>query len=312
MSTPDLQVTDDASPPDEFEVSGLKAALDLGVEGDRLDPEVEIASWLEVARLEAELEADLVGDLEGNLETPAADEPELAGGEFVLSDADVADEPAPRVSVAGATEDPVKDYLQRIGRVALLSAEQEVQLAIRIEAGVLAAEKLNSGMSLDRQLRRDLAWLAEDGQQARNHMLEANLRLVVSLAKRHTGHGMAFLDLIQEGNLGLIRAVEKFDFTKGYKFSTYATWWIRQSIHRAMADQGRTIRIPVHMSETINQMSHLRANLMADRAVSRAPRSWPTRWACPRRRYWRSRGTPGIRCRCTPPSGKTPTASSVT
>ena len=263
MSTPDLQVTDDPSPPDEFEVSGLKA-LDLGVEGDGFDPEVEIASWLEVARLEAELEADLVGDLEGNLQTPAADEPEFAGGEFVLSDADVADEPAPRVSVAGATADPVKDYLQRIGRVELLSAEQEVQLAIRIEAGVLAAEKLNSGMSLDRQLRRDLAWLAEDGQQARNHMLEANLRLVVSLAKRHTGHGMAFLDLIQEGNLGLIRAVEKFDFTKGYKFSTYATWWIRQSIHRAMADQGRTIRIPVHMSETINQMSHLRANLMAD------------------------------------------------
>ena len=263
MSTPDLQVTDDPSPPDEFGVSGVEA-LDLGVEGDGFDPEVEIASWLEVARLEAELEADLVGDLEGNLETPAADEPESAGGEFVLSDADVADEPAPRVSVAGATADTVKDYLQRIGKVALLSAEQEVQLAIRIEAGVLAGEKLNSGMPLDRQLRRDLAWLAEDGQQARNHMLEANLRLVVSLAKRHTGHGMAFLDLIQEGNLGLIRAVEKFDYTKGYKFSTYATWWIRQSIHRAMADQGRTIRIPVHMSETINQMSHLRANLLAD------------------------------------------------
>jgi RNA polymerase primary sigma factor len=158
----------------------------------------------------------------------------------------------------------VKDYLQRIGKVGLLSAEQEVALALRIEAGVLAAERLAAGEVLDPQLARDLAWLAEDGRQARDLMLEANLRLVVSLAKRHTGRGMPFLDLIQEGNLGLIRAVEKFDYTKGYKFSTYATWWIRQSIHRAMADQGRTIRIPVHMSETINQMARVRADLLAD------------------------------------------------
>ena len=182
----------------------------------------------------------------------------------MLSDADVADEPAAAVSAAGATTDPVKDYLQQIGRVALLSAEQEVQLAKRIEAGVLAAEKLDSGLVRDPQMRRDLAWLAADGQLARNQMLEANLRLVVSLAKRHTGCGMPFLDLIQEGNLGLIRAVEKFDYTKGYKFSTYATWWIRQSIHRAMADQGRTIRIPVHVAEVINQVTHLQADLLAD------------------------------------------------
>ena len=221
-------------------------------------------AWVEVAGLEAELEADLVRDLEDDLEGAAVGEPEEAGGGFVLSDADVGDEPAPRVSVAGATADPVKDYLRRIGRVALLSAEQEVALALRIEAGVLAAGKLASGEVADPQLAGELGWLAEDGERARTQMLEANLRLVVSLAKRYTGRGMGFLDLIQEGNLGLIRAVEKFDYTKGYKFSTYATWWIRQSIHRAMADQGRTIRIPVHMSETINQMARVRADLLAD------------------------------------------------
>ena len=238
--------------------------VDLGVAGVGLAPDPETAVWVEADRLEAELEPDLVRDLEDDLEGAAVGESEQIGGAFVVSDADVGDEPAPRVMVAGATADPVKDYLQRIGKVALLSAEQEVALAVRIEAGVLAAEKLTSGEVQDPQLARKLGWVAEDGARARTQMLEANLRLVVSLAKRHTGHGMGFLDLIQEGNLGLIRAVEKFDYTRGYKFSTYATWWISQAIHRAMADQGRTIRIPVRMSETINQMSRVRGILLAD------------------------------------------------
>ena len=178
-------------------------------------------------------------DVRGSRQDPpdtAAGLPHGAGTAFVLCDADVADEPAPRVSVVGATADPVKDYLRQIGKTPLLTAEQEVALAIRIEAGLLAQEKLDSAMDLDPRLSRDLAWLAQDGQRARDDMLEANLRLVVSLAKRHTGHGLPFLDLIQEGNLGLIRAVEKFDHTKGYKFSTYATWWISQGIHSVPAD----------------------------------------------------------------------------
>jgi RNA polymerase primary sigma factor len=237
--------------------------LGPGWEVAGFDPDRQIATWVEAVRLEAELEAELGTDLE-DPDASAAGVPEQAGAAFVLCDADLTDEPAPRVSVAGATTDPVKDYLQRIGRVALLSAEQEVDLAIRMEAGVLAEEKLNSGIALDPQLAGDLAWLAQDGQRARTHMLEANLRLVVSLAKRHTGHGLPFLDLIQEGNLGLIRAVEKFDYTKGYKFSTYATWWISQGIQRAMADQSRTIRIPTKIAETIKQMSVLQAQLLAD------------------------------------------------
>ena len=246
----------EVDPADAGESDGSAAGeVDLGVAGAGFDPDLEIAAWVEVAGLEAELEADLVRDLEEDLQGAAVGEPEEVGGGFVLSDADVGDEPAPQVRVAGATADPVKDYLQQIGRVALLSAEQEVALALRIEAGVLAAEKLASGEVADpRRPGAGVVW-PRTGSRPATHMLEANLRLVVSLAKRHTGRGMPFLDLIQEGNLGLIRAVEKFDYTKGYKFSTYATWWIRQSIHRAMADQARTIRIPVHMSETINQMS---------------------------------------------------------
>ncbi|MBO0877857.1 MAG: sigma-70 family RNA polymerase sigma factor, partial [Pseudonocardia sp.] len=159
---------------------------------------------------------------------------------FVFGDDDD-DLPAAQVAVAGATADPVKDYLKQIGKVPLLNAEQEVELAKRIEAGLFAEEKLAEGFDLTGDQRIDLEWIAEDGRRAKNHLLEANLRLVVSLAKRYTGRGMLFLDLIQEGNLGLIRAVEKFDYTKGYKFSTYATWWIRQAITRAMADQARTI-----------------------------------------------------------------------
>ncbi len=164
----------------------------------------------------------------------------------------------------GASLDAVKDYLRAIGRVDLLNAEQEVWLAKRIEAGLFAEEKLHSGEKLDPLLRRELGWIAEDGRRAKNHLLEANLRLVVSLTKRYTGRGMLFLDLIQEGNLGLIRAVEKFDYTKGYKFSTYASWWIRQAITRAMADQSRTIRIPVHMVEVINKVSRVSRQMLQD------------------------------------------------
>jgi len=183
---------------------------------------------------------------------------------FTYSDADDDDAPAQQVVTAGATADPVKDYLKQIGKVALLNAEQEVELAKRIEAGLFAEEKLAGSPNLEPKLRRELEWIAGDGRRAKNHLLEANLRLVVSLAKRYTGRGMLFLDLIQEGNLGLIRAVEKFDYTKGYKFSTYATWWIRQAITRAMADQARTIRIPVHMVEVINKLARVQRQMLQD------------------------------------------------
>ncbi|MGQ0575371.1 MAG: RNA polymerase sigma factor [Pseudonocardia sp.] len=167
-----------------------------------------------------------------------------------------------------ASADSVRAYLKQIGKVALLNAEEEVELAKRIEAGLYAAERIrrfqDAGEKVSPQLRRDLRWIVRDGERAKNHLLEANLRLVVSLAKRYTGRGMAFLDLIQEGNLGLIRAVEKFDYTKGYKFSTYATWWIRQAITRAMADQARTIRIPVHMVEVINKLGRIQRELLQD------------------------------------------------
>jgi RNA polymerase primary sigma factor len=167
-----------------------------------------------------------------------------------------------------ASADSVRAYLKQIGKVPLLNAEQEVELAKRIEAGLYAMERLRAAeeeaTELAVTLRRDLLWITRDGERAKNHLLEANLRLVVSLAKRYTGRGMAFLDLIQEGNLGLIRAVEKFDYTKGYKFSTYATWWIRQAITRAMADQARTIRIPVHMVEVINKLGRIQRELLQD------------------------------------------------
>jgi RNA polymerase primary sigma factor len=193
---------------------------------------------------------------------PAAEENEDEA--FVYGDDDE-DLPAAQVAVAGATSDPVKDYLKQIGKVPLLNAEQEVELAKRIEAGLFADEKLAEGQaSLRPDARSDLEWIADDGRRAKDHLLEANLRLVVSLAKRYTGRGMLFLDLIQEGNLGLIRAVEKFDYTKGYKFSTYATWWIRQAITRAMADQARTIRIPVHMVEVINKLARVQRQMLQD------------------------------------------------
>jgi len=183
---------------------------------------------------------------------------------FVISDDDEDDAPAQQVAAAGATADPVKDYLKQIGKVPLLNAEQEVELAKRIEAGLFAEDKLAAEEKLAPKLQRELEIIAEDGRRAKNHLLEANLRLVVSLAKRYTGRGMLFLDLIQEGNLGLIRAVEKFDYTKGYKFSTYATWWIRQAITRAMADQARTIRIPVHMVEVINKLARVQRQMLQD------------------------------------------------
>jgi RNA polymerase primary sigma factor len=162
-----------------------------------------------------------------------------------------------------ASADSVRAYLKRIGRVALLSAELEVELAKRIEVGLYAAERLlHVADENGSQLRRDLHWIVRDGQRAKDNLVEANLRLVVSIAKRYTGRGMAFLDLIQEGNLGLIRAVEKFDYVKGYKFSTYATWWIRQAASRALADQGRVIRVPVHMVEIINKLRNIQRELI--------------------------------------------------
>ncbi len=207
---------------------------------------------------------DDVDEAEFNEGETAREEKKLAEDEgFVVSDADDTDEPEQQVMVAGATADPVKDYLKQIGKVALLNAEQEVQLAKRIEAGLFADEQLTEG-SVRKTDLDDYEWIADDGKRAKNHLLEANLRLVVSLAKRYTGRGMLFLDLIQEGNLGLIRAVEKFDYTKGYKFSTYATWWIKQAITRAMADQARTIRIPVHMVEVINKLARVQRQMLQD------------------------------------------------
>jgi RNA polymerase primary sigma factor len=203
-------------------------------------------------------DAELV-DEEATEETPGktGDEPEGAeSAGFVLSDEDEDDAPAQQVAAAGATADPVKDYLKQIGKVPLLNAEQEVELAKRIEAGLFAEDKLANADKLAPKLKRELEIIAEDGRRAKNHLLEANLRLVVSLAKRYTGRGMLFLDLIQEGNLGLIRA--------GYKFSTYATWWIRQAITRAMADQARTIRIPVHMVEVINKLARVQRQMLQD------------------------------------------------
>lgn len=185
--------------------------------------------------------------------------------EYTLSEKDDADEPAQKVTVAGATSDPVKDYLKQIGKVALLNAEQEVDLSKRIEAGLYAEHLLKTKQeTMTPKEIRELHYVVQDGQMAKNHLLEANLRLVVALAKKYTGRGMLFLDLIQEGNLGLIRAVEKFDYSKGYKFSTYATWWIRQAITRAMADQARTIRIPVHMVEVINKLARVQRQMLQD------------------------------------------------
>ena len=229
-----------------------------------LDDEVVIDE--EDSATEAIPETAILAVDEAALEDETEDEDKIVvpEGALVLSSRDDDDIPAQTVSITGATADPVKDYLKQIGKVALLNAELEVELAKRIEAGLFAEEKLATDKKLSNEMMRDLKWVVKDGQRAKSHLLEANLRLVVSLAKRYTGRGMQFLDLIQEGNLGLIRAVEKFDYTKGYKFSTYATWWIRQAITRAMADQARTIRIPVHMVEVINKLARVQRQLLQD------------------------------------------------
>ena len=214
------------------------------------------------------LGADIVAGLQEVSEEEEEDTPAVALplGALVLSSTDDDDAPIISTTITGATADPVKDYLKQIGKVALLNAEQEVSLALRIEAGLFSEEKLSAMTASQKttKLSRELYEIAKDGQRAKNHLLGANLRLVVSLAKRYTGRGMQFLDLIQEGNLGLIRAVEKFDYTKGFKFSTYATWWIRQAITRAMADQARTIRIPVHMVEVINKLARVQRQMLQD------------------------------------------------
>ncbi|MGN0101074.1 MAG: RNA polymerase sigma factor [Dietzia sp.] len=252
-----------------------KAAAPAGadvVEDDQLDDPSEA---LEVEPDTAELE-DVEVDVE-DVEDEQADEEtkeepsakDKASGDFVWDeDESEALRQARKDAELTASADSVRAYLKQIGKVALLNAEEEVELAKRIEAGLYAtwymAQVAERGEKLTTAQRRDFKWIERDGVRAKNHLLEANLRLVVSLAKRYTGRGMAFLDLIQEGNLGLIRAVEKFDYTKGYKFSTYATWWIRQAITRAMADQARTIRIPVHMVEVINKLGRIQRELLQD------------------------------------------------
>jgi RNA polymerase primary sigma factor len=226
---------------------------------------VEVVEVVEVVAVDTD-EAATDDDDDDDDEKEKSDEV-LPQGALVLSLVDDEDEvPVYSSAITGATADPVKDYLKQIGKVALLNAAEEVELAMRIEAGLFAEDKLSQMSDSERRssLGRELLWVAKDGQRAKSHLLGANLRLVVSLAKRYTGRGMQFLDLIQEGNLGLIRAVEKFDYTKGFKFSTYATWWIRQAITRAMADQARTIRIPVHMVEVINKLARVQRQMLQD------------------------------------------------
>ncbi|MET0992316.1 MAG: RNA polymerase sigma factor [Lacisediminihabitans sp.] len=235
-------------------------ASDDEPDAEDIDEEIEPVVIVDDAK-------DEVDDTEES-ETKTEKAPEvLPSGALVLSLVDDEDEvPVYSSAITGATADPVKDYLKQIGKVALLNAAEEVELAMRIEAGLFAEDKLSqmAPSELKSPLGRELSWVAKDGQRAKSHLLGANLRLVVSLAKRYTGRGMQFLDLIQEGNLGLIRAVEKFDYTKGFKFSTYATWWIRQAITRAIADQARTIRIPVHMVETMNKVLRVQRQMLQE------------------------------------------------
>lgn len=251
---------------------------DADLDVDDLDEDVDDvdAEDDDLAEEEDEQDDDLededVDDEDEEESKPKTPEVPKEKGAYVVSDTDDEDEniipagnPKRRVISAGATADPVKDYLKQIGRVSLLNAEQEVDLSERIEAGLYAQHLLDTESDkMDFKRKRELKWAAADGKKAKDHLLEANLRLVVSLAKRYTGRGMLFLDLIQEGNLGLIRAVEKFDWKKGFKFSTYATWWIRQAITRAMADQARTIRVPVHMVEVINKLSRVQRQMLQD------------------------------------------------
>jgi RNA polymerase primary sigma factor len=283
-----------ADPEADLEALDSDAAEDFDAEPDLSEPGDDIdldAADLNLDDLEEDVapggeDADLApGDTQDSEavpaaaagEAPAEEEEEIAeptekdkaSGDFVWDeDESEALRQARKDAELTASADSVRAYLKQIGKVALLNAEEEVELAKRIEAGLYATqlmtELVERGDKLPAAQRRDMMWICRDGDRAKNHLLEANLRLVVSLAKRYTGRGMAFLDLIQEGNLGLIRAVEKFDYTKGYKFSTYATWWIRQAITRAMADQARTIRIPVHMVEVINKLGRIQRELLQD------------------------------------------------
>ena len=252
----DDEMDDDVDLEDEVEDDD---DADAGDDSDDADADASKGGKKDAADDDADDE-----DEEGTTK-PAFSEP-LPTGAIVISSSDDEDVPVYSTQITGATADPVKDYLKQIGKVPLLNAAEEVELAMRIEAGLFAEEKLSHMTAAEKsnQLGLDLQWVARDGQRAKSHLLGANLRLVVSLAKRYTGRGMQFLDLIQEGNLGLIRAVEKFDYTKGFKFSTYATWWIRQAITRAMADQARTIRIPVHMVEVINKLARVQRQMLQD------------------------------------------------
>lgn len=259
---------DKESEPDEGELEATEIAdEDLeNLEGDDEDSDdAEESEETEDAE-ESEDAEDSGGEKSKDSETKSGAKAKApTSAEYTLSERDDTDEPAQKVTVAGATSDPVKDYLKQIGKVALLNAEQEVDLSKRIEAGLYADHLLKTSQeTMTPKQIRELHYVVQDGQMAKNHLLEANLRLVVALAKKYTGRGMLFLDLIQEGNLGLIRAVEKFDYSKGYKFSTYATWWIRQAITRAMADQARTIRIPVHMVEVINKLARVQRQMLQD------------------------------------------------
>jgi len=250
-----------------------KATSKAGDEGDETenDEPVEVTDEDEATVEDVKDDAETPDDDsteakdESDEGKPGVVEEPLPTGAIVLRAVDDEDDiPVYSQAITGATADPVKDYLKQIGKVALLNAAEEVELAMRIEAGLFAEDKLANTPNLSKEAERELRWVARDGQRAKSHLLGANLRLVVSLAKRYTGRGMQFLDLIQEGNLGLIRAVEKFDYTKGFKFSTYATWWIRQAITRAMADQARTIRIPVHMVEVINKLARVQRQMLQD------------------------------------------------
>ena len=248
---------------------GVKAeVIDLDEDHEVDEDDMEVSADVEDAA-ESNDDPDL-GERDEKSDDPEEDVQKAetavrAAGALVLSNKDDDDEqPVYSATITGATADPVKDYLKQIGKVPLLNAAEEVDLAMRIEAGLYAEDKLLREQGLDPKYMRELKWIVRDGRRAKSHLLGANLRLVVSLAKRYTGRGMQFLDLIQEGNLGLIRAVEKFDYTKGFKFSTYATWWIRQAITRAMADQARTIRIPVHMVEVINKLARVQRQMLQD------------------------------------------------
>jgi len=272
-ATTDTAATEVVAALDDLEVIAAEPEIDTAAEVEEIDL-AELDDVVDAADDDAPAAAAVesgAGDADTGDEEEAGEpsEKDKASGDFVWDEEESeALRQARKDAELTASADSVRAYLKQIGKVALLNAEEEVELAKRIEAGLYATQRMTelieAGQKLPVQQRRDMQWICRDGERAKNHLLEANLRLVVSLAKRYTGRGMAFLDLIQEGNLGLIRAVEKFDYTKGYKFSTYATWWIRQAITRAMADQARTIRIPVHMVEVINKLGRIQRELLQD------------------------------------------------